>query len=403
MMSLLIFVGCDENRAVNRYIKSNYSAIDLEDDTDFSGLTIMDSDLEGKKIFLTGEAHGVAVNHELDLKFLKYFKDRAGVKYYLAETSYSSAHFINKYLNTGDEKYLEDTYRQLKGTNTWSKNSYNFWKELYDYNQTLPNEEKIQVVGVDIEHQKINAYRFFLDVLPDQEPPEEIQEKIYNIKNIYSSIETMGSSQILRSSEELKRDMEDNKSIYQEYLGEDFIGFNLVNTNLINSARAYSVGQNYVRWNDTRDRMMYENFRIIHDQLPEGKYYGQWGSEHIYQSKMNDIMWFAAHLNSEGSEFQNKILSILYQYDECERMSISPTGSYSATQINFYSGQFKRINDEVGGDLNIYKLTGEDSPFLELPMSNSRTGEMLEEAILDFYQYRVFIKNSPATEPLGVE
>jgi len=101
----------DKDPIIQSYLKENYSTIDLEDEDEFKDLAIMDSDIQGKEIFFTGESHGTKANEQLDMKFLKYFKDKTDFKYYLCETSYSDAYFINKYLETGDIKILEDIYR----------------------------------------------------------------------------------------------------------------------------------------------------------------------------------------------------------------------------------------------------------------------------------------------------
>lgn len=134
------------------YLQKNYSAINLEDENEFEDLAIMDSDIKGKEIIFTAEVHGSKANKELNMKFLKYFKEKNNFKYYLYETPYSDAYFINKYLETGDIKILEEIYKPLKGTLAWNKDSYNYWKRLYEYNKTLPKRKKIQVIGVDIEH-----------------------------------------------------------------------------------------------------------------------------------------------------------------------------------------------------------------------------------------------------------
>ena len=62
-------------------------------------------------------------------------------------------------------------YKSLKGTYEWNKDNYNHWRKLYEYNKTLPVDKRIRVVGVDIEHQIDNAYRYLVDVLPEREVP----------------------------------------------------------------------------------------------------------------------------------------------------------------------------------------------------------------------------------------
>src|SRR5690606_9284022 len=88
---------------IYKHLEENHIMIDLEETNDFTDLSIIDDDLEGKEIFLVGENHGVLVNEQLRMKFLKYFKFNTNFKYYLWELPFSVAFFLSKYLETGDE------------------------------------------------------------------------------------------------------------------------------------------------------------------------------------------------------------------------------------------------------------------------------------------------------------
>ncbi|WP_346928668.1 erythromycin esterase family protein [Clostridium sp.] len=393
----------DKDQIIQSYLKENYSTIDLEDEDEFKDLAIMDSDIEGKEIFFTAELHGTKANEQLNMKFLRYFKEKTDFKYYLCETPYSDAYFINKYLETGDIKILEDIYRPLKGTFGWNKDGYNHLKKLYEYNNALPKERKIKVIGVDIEHQPINAYRFLVDVLPETDAPEEIKAVIDKIKSTFNDLEKSDNKAFVQCSKELQKDIEKNEDIYKEYLGENFTGFNLVNLNVLNQIEAYKHKDDHVDWDNTRDKMIYENFQTLQKELPKGKYYGQWGLNHTFQSKEKDIMWFGSYLNSEDSIFKDKILTVVYNYDQCEQMGRTQDGGYNTVDLNLIYNEIKKANDLLEGDLNIYKLTGDNSPFKELPMNCTYNGEELKESMLDFFQYIVCIRDSKATEPLNDE
>lgn len=242
-----------------------------------------------------------------------------------------------------------------------------------------------------------------VDVLPEKEAPQEIKKVIDKIVNTFNDLDKIEYETILQCSRELEKDIEEKEDIYKKYLGENFTGFKLVNTNVLNAAEAYNHYISDVDWNNTRDKMMYENFRVIQEELPKGKYYGQWGTNHTFQSKEKDIMWFAGYLNAEGSEFKDKILTIIYNYDNCEHMWILEDGNYSTAELYDIYPKIKKANDSLGGNLNIYKLTGVDSPFLKVPMNYAYTDEELEESMLDFFQYIVCVKNSKATELLNDE
>ncbi|HAR85618.1 MAG TPA: hypothetical protein DCR69_07785 [Clostridium sp.] len=392
----------EKRKIIQEYLKENYSAIDLEDESEFKDLAIMDSDIEGKGIFFTAELHGTMANEQLNMKFLKYFKEKADFKYYLCELSYSDAYFINKYLDTGDIKILEEIYKPLKGTFAWNKDGYNHWKKLYEYNNTLPKESRIEVIGVDIEHQPINAYRFLVDILPEKKAPEEIEAVIDKIKSTFNDLDKFDET-FAQCSKELQKDIKEKESIYKEYLGEKFTSFNLVNLNVLNRIEAYNHKDDHVDWDNTRDKMIYENFQILQKELPKGKYYGQWGLNHTFQSKEKDKMWFAAYLNSDDSIFKHKLLTVIYNYNSCERMGKSGDGGYTTNELHVVYPQIKETNDLLEGNLNIYKLTGKDSPFSETSMYYTYNGEELEANMLDFFQYIVCVRDSKATEPLNDE
>jgi len=204
-------------------------------------------------------------------------------------------------------------------------------------------------------------------------------------------------------SKELQEDIEKKEDIYRKYLGEKFTSFNLVNLNVLNRIEAYNHKDDHVDWDNTRDKMIYENFQILQKELPKGKYYGQWGLNHTFQSKEKDKMWFAAYLNSDDSIFKDKLLTVIYNYDNCEKINISGNGRYSPHKFAVVYPQVKETNDLLEGNLNIYKLTGEDSPFSETPMYYTYNGEELEANMLDFFQYIVCIRESKAAEPLNDE
>ncbi len=152
---------------LKKYLMNNYNKIIMGEE-DIQSLSIIDEDLRDKEIFLTGENHGVKANVELRMKFLKYFKEKIDFKYYLCELPYSTAYFINMYLKTGNEDILKEVYTALKGTDAWNKDDYFHWKEVYKYNETLSKDRKITIVGIDIEHQPINALKFMEYCLPEK-------------------------------------------------------------------------------------------------------------------------------------------------------------------------------------------------------------------------------------------
>jgi hypothetical protein len=382
---------------VNEYLKSNYMEVNIEKENEFFDLSILNDDLKDKEIFLTGEQHGNKANEILDMKFFRFFKEKVDFKYYLCELSYSDAYFLNRFLESGDMRILESIYKPLNGTLAWNKESYNHWKKVYEFNKTLPQARRIQVIGVDIEHQPENAFMYMTAILPKKEVPKEIANEISELTAMRNAFRNINRDKLLSFIEGLSKDIEEKEAIYKKYLGESFFGFKLVNDNILYMNEAYSA--NGDEFNKKRDKRIYENFKQVYESLPKGKYYGQWGLNHIFQKEQMGVKWIAAAMNEKGSSLENKVLSIAYAYENCKFMSKTSDGNYSVDNRNTYNSLI--FNNFTTKDCTIFKLDGKDSPFSKdviwltsdiIPTSGITT---------DFYQYIILMKNSQATEPLN--
>ena len=133
---------------------------------------------------MTGENHGVKANVKLRMKFLEYFKQKTDFKYYLCELPFSVAYFLNMYLKTGNENLLKMVYRPLKGTDAWNKDDYEHWMEVYEFNESISEDRKITIVGVDIEHQPKNSLIFMDYCLNGRDIPDEIEGTVNDLRII---------------------------------------------------------------------------------------------------------------------------------------------------------------------------------------------------------------------------
>lgn len=412
---LVLLGGCNKTvkvnnsteNSINTYLSTNYNVINLDKQDSFSDLSIIDGDLKNKEIFFTGENHGIKANKKLNMKFLKYFKKKTNFKYYLCELPYSDTYFLNKYLISGDTKILEKIYKPLKGTFEWNKDNYNHWKELYEFNKKLPENQKIQVVGIDIEHQSINALAYMNEVVDNNEMPKEIDNTLKGIKklyNKYSKENVVNEIELKEFCKTLKKNIEENENIYKQYLKKEFLGFKLVNDNILYKYEAYDAKNN--DFNKVRDKRIYENFKNIYSELPKGKYYGQWGLNHVYQKEQDNVKWVAAAMNEEGSVLKDKILSIIYVYDNCKYMSKNIDRTYSIGEAYSYDSWNNIFKDFIKENYTMFRLTGKESPFknkMIWPINSNWTGEIPKGSTTDFFQYIVVIRKSQATEPLNDE
>jgi len=404
---IIFLTSCNLNRAtsfidsslkheISLYLYKNNVSLEYNEDS-IADLSILDEDLNGKEIFFTGELHGVKANDKLRRGFLKYFKEKTDFTYYLCEMSYSGSYFLNKYLTTGDEKILKELYKSFKGTYEWNKDNYNHWKWLYGINQSLPQDSRIFIVGVDLEHQYDIAIRYLEEVIVDKNYPSELEEMIIQLKNTnYSQNQ---DDKLLEGFEELQATLLDREIEYKEALGEDYAGIALVVKNAIYRNEAYSTEEK--DFNKIRDKRIFENFKEINSLLPKGKYYGQWGLNHIFQGKQLGVNWFGALLN-QSSDFRDKIISIGYSYDNCTYMSKGTDGNYSEKRIDEYKSQLSYFDGFVRDQFTLFKLNGEASPFSKYQIWPYRSGSPKEGTTTAYIQYLVVIRDSTATEPLNI-
>jgi erythromycin esterase-like protein len=389
----------NESKVIN-FLKDNYSSIDASDNNDFSTFKLLDSSLKDKEVFFTAENHGAAVNSELELKFIKYLKEKVGIKYCLLELSYSDGEMLNKYLATGDESILEEMYKPLKGTFAWNKQSYSIWGKLYEFNKSLPEGEKIKIIGIDIEHQYANAIRYMNSLIPDKNPPEEIKDIVSKVSEMYTNINTNQSSDIYGEfSIKLSESIKSNSKVYKEYFGEKLFAFELVNENIIAQVKAY---KDDISFDEIRDAQMYDNFKKIYTRIPKGKFYGQWGLNHAFQKAQNNVNWLASLMNNSDSPVKGKVLSIAYLYDNCDIMT---RGKYGTTKLTSYRSTEKILEPFTKEDITLFKLTGNKSPFQQeviWPFDVKNAGIIPREGVTtDYFQYMILIKNSKATTPLN--
>lgn len=377
--------------AMNSYIEKNYTNIDMS-----SGFSILDRDFNSSSVILTGEEHAVKSNYKIKLALLKYLNQKYDVRYLLAEIGYSSSCFINQYLETGNEAKLKLVYKSLLGVAFGNKEDYSFWVELRKYNLTVPEDRRIKVIGIDIEHQMNTACEYLNYLLPENYPPEEIQSAVQRYKNYCMSIY---GDDFPRTMEKLQTDMNINPDIYKKYLGNNYFDFCMVVDNVVNSINAYSAHD--ADFYKIREPFMYSNFLRIYAHLPAGKYFGQFGMEHVYQkicssSFMGNTKRLAMYMNSSGSPVRGRVLSIVYGYENCTFMNWE--NNFSQSKCTSIIDDFDAVKKYSSSDMTLFKLNGSNSPFnKKIYFFKSTDGG----CTTDYFQYLILIKNSGGTTEIG--
>lgn len=409
----LIVVVIVSGVGINRYVSSKEFSTYLDKnhkniDSNSKDFSILDDDAKNSSVILCGENHAVKYNYKLENNLIEYLNKKYNVKNVLMECSYSEACNINNYLESGNREKLKDMFWNFKNTLSYSDDFYNFLVKLRNYNLTLAKDKKIKIVGIDIEHQIPIAIRYLNSIMETKgKAPNEISVDFDEIKkqaedNDQNSWDILQDSDLKNDILKLQKDMKKSKNCYQEYLGNDYFDFNFIVNNMVNAFDAYS-NYNSEKFEEIREKSMYNNFKTLYAGLPKGKYFGEFGGAHIYQNSFKDGTYgqadkrLAMYLNDTGSPVKGKVLSIEYYYKNSKYMS--QKYPYSAQKVNYL------INDEdiskyLKSDINIFKLDGDKSPFSKSLYFMKYKG--LNGVTTDYFKYIVVIKNSPAARAYDI-
>lgn len=345
------------------------------EDKEYKALDELEKDLDQYELYLTGESHGIQMNYQLMEYFAKFFVEKADVKYILLEGGYATGELLNTYLETGDEAYLYSVMKAFEGTMSYSEDELAYLKNIYDYNQTLPDDKKIQFVGIDIEHQRILALKYLQELIPSKAIPTQIEDIVLEIKNWDTSL-YLSDIFIARWNESFSRCEE----IYKTYLEEKYFNFKFTLNNLtVNPKDGFA-----------RESAIINNFITLYEVLPKGKYFGQWGAFHtaLKQSKMTMAQPFATVINRDYESLRNKVMSLFYLYDDCQRIDASTT--------QLHDTENTWINKKIVKQETPF-IVKTDAPYFKIKFVLDNRLSLSKN---DLYQYLVVITDSPAAKKI---
>ena len=324
-----------------------YNSFDIEDNDDFSSFNMMDSIVADYNVFFIGENHQYRVsNSKQQIKMFKYLHKTVGAKNLCLEFGYSRGYLINQYVQTGDTTILKDL-------DNFTYDEYvKFYKELYEFNQTLSEDDKITIYGIDLERSYLTSVRLMMMQLPENKKvPEELKLSLealksldgyntdiwekYNVdkKNISTSSRYYGHGRYnanqynqLSTLNGVIENFEENDSIYKTYLGSNYNRYNRIVEGLkLEADRISYTNKGMMQARILREKFMYDKFSAIVDSLPGEKFFGEFGRCHTPTEEMDEWCTFyhfkslASRINNSDNEFlKNKVMSIGAYYPKNE-------------------------------------------------------------------------------------
>ncbi len=354
----------------------NENRMDLDTDGGTDSLAGKDTGFEAYSIYLIGESHAIAYNLDAQLYLVKYFNRTQNIRYVFIETGFCDAQLANLYLETGNTLYIDKILSGLAGTFSYNQDTYDFYKGVYEYNQTLPKDEQIKFAGVDIQHQADTGCYYLYTLLPDTKAPAEIAEVIAT----FEPLENNNKYPVVKLDTLLKS-FADNEQAFKSYLGESFDNFKKAVESIEQGLECYESKQ----FNTLREDYLIENFKARYEAYGVEKAMGIFGSFHTaltYEGEDPEYT-LAQYLNREWETGKGKIAVLTTQYiHSFYRDSQSGKSKEASSEAG---AAVVRASEKASGNIMLYRLDREGSPFVE-------NGEAQKN------QYLLVIKDSPASE-----
>jgi hypothetical protein len=366
---------------------------------------LIQNSIPKSNIYWLGEGHATASNYDISFDLYCKIDSAVGVDYILLESNYLQTHYLNKYLKSGDSNLLDLAFSTSVGTFGWTKEHKAYYENIYAHEQKKTKENRIQFVGIDIEHGYWHTHKFLIDSLI----PSTISDSNRIISQIRQPLSY--SKDFLNYYAKLHDDIIHNEEEYKSILRDQFELVKYLSKNICNITYCQSLPANL--WNKTRDSLIYENFKW-HDQslrFAQKVAFGLWGTDHIYQAPTKEGTTFiAGHIAKQQPEIKQTGYRMLYtkslfnlptffipnfarwvfgdkKYIRTKALNNDKIWS-KVTGLHFLK---KRKNRELKYPLHV------DSIPQKIDLVGNRKKGFQNH---DYFQYIILIKNSPACIPL---
>jgi len=256
------------------------------------------------RFFLLGESHGVQKPQEVDYELLKHLNQRIGVRYYIAEVDATKAHYLNQYLQTGDEVTLMKVFKSwVDETAQWAnKDFYKKIQRIRALNQSLPDSRRIRFVGIDRIQDKPLVADYLTELLRNRKLPKKARPLA---DSLMTQLRKAGPDSVAANTAlAWLTDWQVDESRYQRAVGPVAADLRQLLTNL-----------SYLKTIKGRETTIFTNFITVLPTLNNEKLYGFWGFFHVLQSPTADgAKPFAYRVKSSDLPLRDKIVSITLSY-----------------------------------------------------------------------------------------
>lgn len=270
---LLVLISCVISFA---QIPSNIQSVSIEKDENFEGFDQLA--LDSNKLFVLAEHwHNIRTVPRATMKVLRYLHRHGNVRILAIEQGASAAHMINSYLKSGDTTMLRHIARN---TMFWGKENWAFFEDLREFNQSIPEADRVFVKSIDIEYKMESAIYVINQLIGDKEIPQSLISTVGVFKQLFDNTKVhresfqglsvmyyynreVVESLVLKTIDELERKSEE----YTNFFEDDFVQFATMILEMDDGLTFdYTNPNNNYKF---RDRLIYKKFISLMEEYPD--------------------------------------------------------------------------------------------------------------------------------------
>lgn len=254
----------------------NLQSVSISNNDDFAGYDIIDTD--NSQVFVLAEHwHNIGMVPRATMKILRYLHKNANVRILAIEQGASVAHMINSYLHSGDTITLRKIARN---TMFWGKEHWDFFTDLYHFNESIPSKDRIFVKSIDIEYKMESAIFVINELIGKKTIPTSLKNTLGVFQQLFQDSKAhreqfQGISVMYYYDRELVEtlvlatlnELEQKSEVYTNFFGKDFVQFATLILEMDDGLTFdYTNPNNNYKF---RDRLIYKKFISLVEEYPK--------------------------------------------------------------------------------------------------------------------------------------
>jgi hypothetical protein len=355
---------------------------------------------------MVGEMHGTKASYTFITDLLQEISKNESFQYLLLEHDIVSAIEINKYIQSGNQKFLNNFFKDLQGTFAYNLSYYSFFESLYWINKK--KEKKLTVIGIDIQQpigkgftyiqSLIDDYKIDIqyqlpilaEVLKKWKSKTPIQDLITFVPKLWEECKSMP----IHYDKPFRKQQEEIKYIIRN------IHFSLY----------CSINKNY---NEARDSCMFLNFDYFNQkyQLNQLLTLGFFGRSHAHKSANTNYNTLTARITKHEPSLNIQTICLFYNTASCKfilpkkyftdlkdlKFKEYGVGNFFQDEKDF-TGIHRLQTAAENRKITVFNLTQNKSPYF---MSKDLIFKIHpQKNTLDYIDFAVFIQSSDEVIPL---